>query len=130
MKKIVIVIVMALFAVFMLTGCKSGSAEPVYSKDDTQIKAKAGESFQIELEKNPTTGYEWTMANSDESVVKLSSDEYKSTNTDPDVVGAGGVHTYTFEALKTGTATITFIYERSFEEDSAAETIVYTVTVE
>jgi predicted secreted protein len=39
------------------------------------------------------------------------------------------VHTYTFEALAKGAAQITFVYERSFEENSGIETVVYDVTV-
>ena len=88
-----------------------------------------GGAFTIQLEENPTTGYGWTVSVSDESVVKLSNDKYTSDSTDDNIVGAGGIHAYTFESLSKGTAQITFVYERSFEEDSAVETVVYNITV-
>lgn len=129
MKKTTAVILAVMLALCMLAGCGAASAEKVYGKEDTNIEVKAGSSFTIQLEENPTTGYMWSVSVSDESIVKMESDKYNDESAGEGLVGAPGNHTYVFEALKVGTAQITFVYERSFEEGSAAETVVYNVTV-
>ena len=129
MKKMTAVVLIVLFAFFMLMGCQTASAKQVYGKEDTNIEVKKGDTFFIALEENPTTGYMWTATVSDDSVVKPGGDQYNEEGSDKDLVGAPGTHSYTFEALAKGTATITFVYERSFEENSGIETIVYNVTV-
>lgn len=130
MKRIVYVTLTLLLAAFFLAGCGAASAGKMYGKDDKDITVAAGETFTIELEANPTTGYDWTAKISDETVVKLENIEYHQQPVDTDVVGAGGVDTLTFKGLKKGSATITLTYERSFEEGSAVDTLVYNVTVQ
>ncbi len=129
MKKMTAVISAVMLALCMLAGCGTVSAEKVYGKKDTNIEVKAGDRFTIQLEENPTTGYMWSVSVSDESVVKMTGDQYNDESASEGLAGAPGTHTYTFEALKAGTTQITFVYERSFEEGSAAETVVYNVTV-
>jgi len=58
-----------------LVGC--GKAEAVYGRDDTSISVNSGEKFTIKLDANPTTGYEWNVSVSDESVVTLEKSEYQ-----------------------------------------------------
>jgi len=118
-----------LLAAAMLAGCASASAAKVYGKDDTEITAKAGDTFTIQLESNPTTGYSWVAAIGDETILELTNSEYLEKPVDTAIVGSGGVDSLTFKALKAGAATITLTYERSWEKDSPAETIVYSVTV-
>ncbi len=129
MKRIAVLVLIVLLTFSMLAACVKTSGEKVYGKEDTNIEAKTGESFVIQLEENPTTGYEWTVTISDENIVKKTDDQYTTESRDEDIVGAGGVHTYTFEALKEGSTQITFVYERSFEENSAVETVVFNITV-
>ncbi|MDD5018045.1 MAG: protease inhibitor I42 family protein [Eubacteriales bacterium] len=130
MKKIMAMILAIFFAAAMAAGCAGAAAEPaVYGKEDTDITVKTGESFTISIEENPTTGYAWTVVISDESIVDLSTDKYEQESSDEEIAGAGGYRVLTFEALKKGVATITLVYERSFEENSAIETLVYNITV-
>ena len=129
MIKMTAMVLVVLLMLFILVGCGTTPEEKVYGKDDVNIEVKAGESFVIQLEENPTTGYEWTVTISDEDIVKLTDDQYNTEVTDEDIVGAGGTHAYTFKTLVKGAVQITFVYERSFEENSAVETIVYNVTV-
>jgi inhibitor of cysteine peptidase len=113
----------------VLAGCSGASADKVYGKEDTNITVSEGDAFTIQLEENPTTGYGWAVSISDDSVIKLTDDQYTTDRKNKNVEGAGGVHGYEFEALAKGTAQITFVYERSFEENSAIETVVYNITV-
>lgn len=128
MKKLTAVLLIMLLTLFMLSGCSTASTQKVCGKEDTSIEVNQGDSFTIQLEENPTTGYAWTVTISDENIIQLSDDQYTENN-DEEIAGAGRTHSYTFEALTKGTTEITFVYERSFEEDSAAETIVFSITV-
>jgi inhibitor of cysteine peptidase len=129
MTAVVLIVLLALFITVGLTGCQTASAKQVYGKEDTNIEVKKGEAFIIELEENPTTGYAWTVSISDESVIRPGGDQYNDESSGEGLVGAPGTHSFTFEALAKGTATITLVYERSWEENSGIETIVYNVTV-
>jgi inhibitor of cysteine peptidase len=129
MKKIVYLALSMLLIAAALTGCAAASADKTYGKDDKDIAVSAGDMFTIELEANPTTGYDWSINVSDESIVKLESQEYQQQPGSEELVGAGGTDIFTFKGIKAGSATITFIYERSFEQESAVETLLYNVTV-
>ena len=85
-----------------------------YSKDSDEIKTKVGETFSIELESNPTTGYQWE-ENFDEKKVKLIDKNFDSSST---AVGAGGKETFTFKVLSEGSSTIRLGYKRAWESDS------------
>ncbi len=128
-RYLVSIITLMLVLVTVFTGCSAAANSKVYGKEDTNITVSKDDTFTIQLDENPTTGYAWTVSINDDSILKLTDDEYTSESKDGSIVGAGGVHDYTFKALAAGTAKITFVYERSFEENSAVETIVYNVTV-
>lgn len=130
MKKISCAVLALLLAACVLAGCAAASADGVYGKDDANITVGEGETFVIQLDANPTTGYDWSVKISDESIVMLESQEYKQQPGTEDRVGAGGADYFTFKGLKTGSTTLTLIYERSFEEGSASETLVFNVTVQ
>ena len=126
MKKAAVVLAL-MIALAALAGC--GGTQTVYGKEDTDIAAKAGETFTIKLEENPTTGYQWSVSVSDESVVALDKDEYVPDDKNGELAGSGGVRVLTFKALKEGTATIGMVYERSWEPNPDDERVQYSVTV-
>ncbi len=129
MKKITATILGVLLSLWVLTGCVQVTGGKVYGENDTNIEVKKGGTFVIQLPENPTTGYQWAISIADDAIVKTSDDQYKPDETATDVVGSGGVRVLTFEALEKGTTSVTLSYERSWEEGSAEQTIVYTVTV-
>jgi predicted secreted protein len=90
----------------------SGSSATVYGPGDSISVAK-GQTFVIELESNPTTGYEWTAeADTNAEFVK------SSMVTHSTLAGAPGMQRLTFEATKTGSSTLVLNYARSFEPDN------------
>lgn len=89
-----------------------------------------GKSLVITLEENPTTGFSWSHTNSDDTVLHLIKDGYIPESNDPDVVGGGGKHEYTFEGLKAGEVTLIFDYYKSWEGvEKAEEHVEYIVKV-
>jgi inhibitor of cysteine peptidase len=109
-------------------------AIPEEQKEDTgqrsPIHAKAGEIFSIILDSNPTTGYQWQLANPlDEKVLKLISSEYRMPETQ--MVGAGGKEVWTVKALSTGQTTISFEYVRPWEKDrEPAKKAIFTINIQ
>lgn len=109
------------------SGCGTGSVptEPVVEADAAlrtelapevltpePIGVTAGESFNISLESNPTTGYMWE-PEFDTEFLKLVDRKYVSDSTLP---GFPGVETFEFEALKAGESEIKLVYKRSWED--------------
>ena len=94
------------------------------------IHTKTGEIFSITLDSNPTTGYQWQLANLvDEKVLKLISSEYRMAETN--MVGAGGKEVWTFKALSTGQTTIVFEYVRLWEKDKEpAKKAAFTINIQ
>ena len=79
------------------------------------INVKAGKTFSISLDSNPSTGYHWELEKSiDTKLVKLQKSEYKAPETN--MVGAGGKEIFVFKALKPGSTTIYLKYVRPWEK--------------
>ncbi|MBA2864175.1 beta-propeller domain-containing protein [Methanococcus maripaludis] len=110
--------------------------EPVEDFTDVEIetineKVAIGENISIKLDENPTTGYTWNYSISDDDKIELLSDEYIEDETDDGIVGAGGVHEWTFNATESGEVELTFDYYRSWEGvEGSINTIIYKITVE
>jgi len=101
---------------------------PTYGEADTTITTAAGDDFVIELESNPSTGYDWTAESSDTAVVSEVGDEYVQPDTD--LLGAPGTQRFVFHPGGAGSATLTLRYARSFQpDDPDARQLSYTVTV-
>jgi inhibitor of cysteine peptidase len=125
-------LIFILLIVFAAAACGNTAteAEKMYGRSDRNITVSVKDTFLIQLETNPTTGYDWTASVSDETVVSPAGKEYLAEPVDTAIVGSGGVDVFTFKALEKGSAVITFVYERSFEQGSAEDTLIYNVTVE
>jgi formylglycine-generating enzyme required for sulfatase activity/predicted secreted protein len=95
------------------------------SADVEKIDVLVGEEFEINLESNPTTGYSWSLVEHLPDWLELVDTTYVPT--DPGMVGGGGVETWTFRATGSGSATLTFEYERPWE-DEPIQVRVYLVT--
>jgi inhibitor of cysteine peptidase len=102
-------------------GCKTQEKILQLSKADsgTEISLTKGEQFQVTLEANPTTGYEWEWLKDEATSIELVKDPEYQTTADPNLVGAGGATVFTFTAKESGEGTLHLIYHRSFEPDVA-----------
>ncbi|MCB1278224.1 protease inhibitor I42 family protein [Prosthecobacter sp.] len=86
-------------------------------EDGDSIRKKTGETFTVDLESNPTTGYGWALdGKEDATVVRKVSDEFVGTPHPPGVVGVGGTEQWKFQAEKKGKTTLHFIYRRPWEK--------------
>ncbi|HSE24369.1 MAG TPA: protease inhibitor I42 family protein [Pyrinomonadaceae bacterium] len=89
----------------------------IYTKADNQIVIKVGDDFVIELEANPTTGYEWQLE-FDSGMLTLLNQQFKPKSAG---VGAGGMQHSRFRASTPGQTRIRAIYKRSWEANSLEE---------
>jgi inhibitor of cysteine peptidase len=94
--------------------------ERVFTMDDNGATATVspGTGFTIQLDENPTTGYEWNATYSDN--LNLINDTFVPPDTQ--LVGAGGVRMWQFEATGVGTGNFTAIYKRPWEAATGNET--------
>ena len=82
----------------------------------------------IELESNPSTGFEWFFSRDAESVNIET--EYVAKKGTESLNGAGGTTIITVTPVEAGEVTITLEYKRSWEEDSTIKTYTYTFIID
>jgi len=125
---------LAVFAVFLF-GCSTASrqASLEVSCDDLmsqnhitrEATVKSGEEFTVTLCSNQTTGFAWTETAqiSDQTVAKQTSHQYLAPGEadEPPLTGAAGKEVWTFQALKSGTSTISMEYSRPWEGGEKGE---------
>jgi len=135
---LVLVTILALAAT-VTAGCGSevDSAEGLLELGEADngeaFTVAVGDTIKVMLPGNPTTGFEWTSAVSDEDAAVIEQQgeaEYVAESTDPSVVGSGGMYTFTFEAADKGEALLKLEYARSFEDVPPEQTFEVTLTVE
>ena len=106
-----------------------GSSSPqsfTVADNGKAIEIGVGETFSVLLEGNPTTGYGWQVKTTDESVVSSAEPTYV---TDSDLVGSGGLYTFTFTATGPGQMQVELVYLRPWEQAEPLQTFTLTVTV-
>ncbi|MBF0169594.1 MAG: protease inhibitor I42 family protein [Nitrospinae bacterium] len=88
----------------------------MYDRDVSGAEVLTRERFGVELPSNPSTGYQWRLAEPlEEEFVTLVGSDYQES--DSDAVGAGGTETWVFRAVGQGTTTIRLEYVRAWEEN-------------
>lgn len=80
------------------------------------VGLKSGDTLELVVEGNPSTGYAWEVGFEVPAVIKSTGEpEYSSYSS---TVGTGGAYTFHFVAVAEGQATITLIYHRPFEKNA------------
>jgi len=111
---------------FAATGCTNSLTE---TDTAVPLEVPAGETFDIVLAANMTTGYEWRLAEPlDESVVQFVGQEYKSEQSNSE--GGGGHDIWTFRAIAPGTTEIVLGYYPPDGSDIADQITTFTLIVE
>jgi inhibitor of cysteine peptidase len=98
------------------------------AKNGSTVELKKGQSLVVELEGNPSTGYNWQAADLDEAILKqVGEPEFEAES---DLVGAPGTVTLRFEAAGAGQVELKLVYQRPWEEAvEPLETFTVQVTV-
>lgn len=104
---------------------KTDISQTIYASSNmTDINIKKGETFELTLDSNPSTGYAWEIVNElDTEVLEEVSNVYASAENkqDPPLVGQGGKEVWTFKGIKEGELTFKMIYCQAFNRSNPAE---------
>ncbi len=110
---------MAIFSMVALStvGCELTTKPPRYSDTHETIFTDVGMEFQIALESNPTTGYQWQLAHElDDELLELVAQDFEKP--EEDLMGAPGTELWTFKGKGVGQTTISFKYARPWEKEA------------
>ena len=106
-----------LFISLLLTvlTCEQEMMSTALKRNDEQktIRLALHDEFELELAGNPTTGYRWSWAEADSSILELRKREY---HPDSDRIGSGGVERFFFKTVGAGETDLKLIYHRSWEK--------------
>ncbi|MFC1957628.1 protease inhibitor I42 family protein [Chloroflexota bacterium] len=94
------------------------------------LEVRAGETFEVKLCSNPTTGFQWSEDSqiSDTTILKQENHEFVGPESEPPPPpGTPGQEIWTFKALKQGPSTIYLEYGRPWEGGEKGE---WTLTVD
>ena len=121
-KSVMLVSAFVLAALIITAGgCTVGGGVKEYRDPAVPIEVEKGNEFAIALESNPTTGYQWRLAEPlDEKIITLEKSEYIEPETE--LMGAGGEEKWTFKAAGLGETTVSLIYIRPWEEQQEPAT--------
>jgi inhibitor of cysteine peptidase len=81
------------------------------------IEADCGQEVEVCLQENPTTGFRWHVVQTGDPVCTLLTETFDPGLKAP---GQAGVHSWRFEVVAEGTASIELVYRRSWDATAAA----------
>jgi inhibitor of cysteine peptidase len=98
--------------------------------DHTQlITVKAGETFELVVPSNSSTGYHWGIVPElDVNIVELVGQSYIAEQ--PIMPGSGGMDVWTFRAVNAGDTTIALGYYPPDNDTDPEETVTFSIQVE
>ena len=119
-----------LLPVFLFTtACSPAQPEMLVLTEENvgqTVDVQQDQVFQVSLEGNLTTGYNWVMAPQDPVLLEQQGDPgFEAAS---NLVGSPGTVTFTFKAVAPGQTTLHFDYKRPWEETTKPEKM-YEVTV-
>jgi inhibitor of cysteine peptidase len=98
-----------------LIGSKIGGAtqmtEFTSSRSGESVEMPAGESFQISLPENPTTGFQWNITATGKPVTIFVGDDFHPASG----VGGQGTHYWRFRTAQAGEGEIRMVLQRSWK---------------
>jgi inhibitor of cysteine peptidase len=95
------------------------------------VEAAVGKPFDIALEGNATTGFEWQLSKFKSGAVRQEGErEYVQKKNPKGLVGVGGTYVFHFKAVKAGKTKIKLVYRRPFEDKDTPPEKTFEVTIE
>jgi inhibitor of cysteine peptidase len=92
----------------------------------SRVALQVGDTLQVTLDSNPTTGYSWNLVAADPAILQPAGAPVFQPSSG--LMGAGGTTTYRFTTVGTDETTLKLIYARVFEP-KFAPLKTYSVTV-
>lgn len=83
------------------------------------IALRVGDTLEVTLPGNPTTGFQWSVGAGDEAILQLRGEpEFAAAG---EALGGGGSVTMRFAAVGAGDLQLQLVYRRPFEPDAPPE---------
>ncbi len=128
MRATLVPLMLALPLLFM-----AGTKPAVYGErsDGQAIDIQVGDTFEVALPENPTTGFGWEVTEGLGDVIEQDGvPRYAPDRSNPHMTGGGGIIAFHFKAVAAGTAELKLAYHRKWEtETPPAKTFHMTVKV-
>jgi inhibitor of cysteine peptidase len=97
-------------------------------------RIRVGDTLQIELRGNPTTGFGWEIKSYERSILKQAGNAQYEQDSSPasahHVSGLGGIFRFRFKAIAAGQTMLRLVYRRSWESNSPTRVFETTVIVQ
>lgn len=125
-----------LLLILLLIGCASPSStpnsaagtRPAITDPLIPIEVQAGDTFNIVIGANPSTGYHWELIGElDGNVVEFASRDY--TADEPVLAGSGGVDVWTFKTVLAGQTQITLGSYPPYDAPEPEQTVTFMIVV-
>jgi len=100
--------------------CSPGVVTLRTEDNGTSVTLEKGQTLELTLPSNPSTGYSWQIASLPECLESAGESQFES-EAEEDVVGAGGMETLSFTAKEAGTGRLELEYKRPWETGVEAE---------
>ena len=115
--------------IFLLCSTSPGNEIRFTDEDNGETEALAvGDVLVITLDGNPTTGYQWQVADYDDAVLEQKGEPTYTRH--GAAIGGGGSYDFRFEAAGKGETDLRLIYFRPFENKPPIKTFTMTISVE
>jgi len=116
-------------AVWLCVGMPEASLRLSEEDAGSTAELRVGDTMEVVLDGNPTTGFQWETTAVDASVLRqVGEPGFEPYST---LIGSGGKFTFRFEALASGQTLLQMVYHRSWETDVPPEkTFEVNVTVQ
>lgn len=124
-------IAVILLGMLAMAGCTGSSSTAQVTIDETSagktVSLKVGDTLEVRLEGNPSTGYEWSVAApSGSALTQVGERTFVSKST---LLGAPGVYIFRFKAESKGTEELVFTYKRAWETTPEDRTVTVKVSI-
>lgn len=129
MRRLTLIILASLLYACGAQGSSQTSTRQLTEADNGRlIELNVGDTLEITLPGNPTTGFQWEVDSVDSAILRqVGESKFEPSN---NAVGSGGQVTFRFEAVGTGQTELKLIHHRLFEENVAPiQTFEVSVTV-
>jgi inhibitor of cysteine peptidase len=106
-----------LTAFWLLGACGPKVVAVGEEQNESALTMRVGSQLEIELDANPTTGYQWEVVQLDNTILEQDGDlDYRASS---QLTGASGKSTFHFTAIHVGEAKVDLVYRRAWETDVA-----------
>jgi len=129
MKRLVAATIACAAILATVAGCAPSAVTLRTEHNGTSVTLEEGQTLEIALPSNPSTGYSWLVAAMPACLESAGESVFESEAA-AGVVGAGGTETLTFTATQAGSGPLALEYKRSWETGvEPADTFTAEVTV-